>query len=174
MPFLLSFVLLAGLFSQTTTERFDLPPLQTVERLDVERYLGRWYEIASIPMFFTRGCADTTATYVKRDDGDIDVVNRCVKNGAPSETTGRLRAADASRGKFKVSFFRPFWSDYWVIDLDANYAWAVVASPGRDAVWILSRTPTLPSDVHAGILERLKLQSIETERLVRTARPQAD
>ena len=106
---------------ETTTARLGLPPLETVAHVDLARYLGTWYEIASFPQRFQRGCTATTATYSLRADGDIDVVNRCRK-GSPSGkeevARGRARVVDRVSGaKLEVSFFRPFWDEYWVIDL---------------------------------------------------------
>ena len=156
----------------TTTERLHLPMLQTVEHVEVERYLGIWYEIANFPQSFQRGCTATTASYALREDGDIDVVNRCRKNspdGPEKIAQGRARVVDRStNAKLEVSFFRPFWGDYWIIDLGASYEYAVVGHPGRDYLWILSRTPTMDDRTYETIVERLKAQGYETSRLVRT------
>lgn len=164
-------LLLAGC-PKSTTERLDLPPLETVPRVELERYLGTWYEIASFPQSFQRGCFATTANYTLADDGEIVVVNRCNKDaidGPESVATGRARVVDTtSNARLEVSFFGPFWGDYWVIDLGPNYEYAVVGHPGRDYLWILSRTPTLDATVYEGILTRLRAMSYDTERLVTT------
>ncbi len=156
----------------TTTSRLGLPPLQTVPYVDLPRYLGTWYEIASFPQSFQAGCTATTATYTLRDDGDIDVFNRCRKgglDGAEKSALGRARVVDgATNARLEVSFFRPFWGDYWIIDLADDYGYAVVGHPGRDYLWILARTPTLAADSYVGILARLEAQGWETARLVRT------
>jgi len=156
----------------STTARLKLPPLKTVEKVDMERYLGTWYEIAAFPQRFQKGCTATSATYSLRPDGRIDVLNRCRLNSpdGPEKTAkGIARVVDReSCAKLEVSFFRPFWGDYWIIDLDPDYRWAVVGHPGRDYLWILSRTPQMEEDVYQGILERLKGQGYEIERLVRT------
>ena len=158
--------------STTTTERLSLPPLQAVPKVDLSRYLGTWYEIASFPQSFQRGCTGTTATYSLRADGDIDVVNRCRKDrldGADSVAQGRARVVDTStNAKLEVSFFGPFWGDYWVIDLGTDYEYAVVGHPGRDYLWILSRTPRLEPAVYDGIVRRLRAQGYEVERLQTT------
>ena len=105
----------------STTQRLRLPPLQTVAHVDLSRYLGTWYEIANFPQSFQRGCTATTATYTLRADGDIDVLNRCRKgslDGEEKSALGRARVVDrATNAKLEVSFFRPFWGDYWIIDL---------------------------------------------------------
>ena len=156
----------------TTTSRLDLPELRTVPSVDLGRYLGTWYEIASFPQHFQRGCTGTTATYALRADGEIDVLNRCRKGGLDGEEAsarGRARVVDRStNAKLEVSFFRPFWGDYWIVDLGPDYEYAAVGHPGRDYLWILSRTPTMDAAVYAGILARLQGQHYQVERLVRT------
>jgi len=160
---------------ETTTARLGLPPLETVAHVDLARYLGTWYEIASFPQRFQRGCTATTATYSLRADGDIDVVNRCRK-GSPSGkeevARGRARVVDRVSGaKLEVSFFRPFWGEYWVIDLAPDYSYAVVGHPSRDYLWILSRTPAMRAGTYDAIITRLDRAGYDTRRLVRTLQP---
>ncbi len=159
----------------STTDRLKLPPLETVAHVDLGRYVGSWYEIANFPQSFQRGCVASTATYTARDDGEIDVLNRCREGAidAPERSAlGRARVVDPStNAELEVSFFRPFWGDYWVIDLDADYRWAVVGHPGRDYLWILSRTPTMPEATYQAIVSRLQTKGYETARLVRTPQP---
>jgi apolipoprotein D and lipocalin family protein len=159
----------------STTDRLGLPPLQTVAHVDLSRYVGTWYEIASFPHRFQRGCTATTATYTLRADGDIDVLNRCRKGSVDGEETsaeGRARVVDrTTNAKLEVSFFGPFWGDYWVIDLSDDYSYAVVGHPGRDYLWILSRTPTMAESTYQELVARLASRGYETARLVRT--PQA-
>jgi apolipoprotein D and lipocalin family protein len=158
--------------STSTTARLNLPTLKTVARVELERYLGTWYEIANFPQRFQRGCTATTATYSLRADGQIDVVNRCRKDapdGPEKVASGRARIVDpSSNAKLEVSFFWPFWGDYWIIDLGADYDYAVVGHPGRDYLWILSRTPTMKAEVYEAIVARLSAQGYEAHRLVRT------
>jgi apolipoprotein D and lipocalin family protein len=159
----------------STTERLQLPELQTVHHVDLQRYLGTWYEIAAFPQSFQRDCTASTATYSLRADGDIDVVNRCRKfkvDGEVDEARGRARVVDkVSNAKLEVSFFRPFWGDYWVIQLGDSYDYAVVGHPERDYLWILARAPTLPPEVYAAILAQLQTQGYDTKRLVVTQQP---
>jgi len=159
----------------TTTSRLHLPPLQTVSHVDVERYLGTWFEIAAIPQWFERGCTATTATYSLRPDGQLDVLNRCRKgslDGPEDVAKGRARVVDrTTNAKLAVSFFRPFWGDYWIIGLGSGYEYAVVGDPGRDYLWILSRTPTLDGTVYDALLARLRDLGYEVDRLVRTVQP---
>lgn len=168
---LMGWLVLAGC-ARTTTVRLGLPELRTVSRVDLQLYVGTWYDIASFPQRFQRGCTGTTATYTIRGDGDIDVLNRCRKgslDGKEESAQGRARVIDRStNAKLKVSFFRPFWGDYWIIDLGANYDYAVVGHPSRDYLWILGRKPTMDNAVYEGILGRLRAQGYEVARLERT------
>jgi len=171
----LTLVVLAAGCATTTTERLGLPTLRTVERVDLARYVGRWYDVASFPQRFQRGCTGSTATYGLRADGEIDVVNRCRMDsldGPEKVARGRARVVDrATNAKLEVSFFRPFWGDYWVIDLGPDYEYAVVGHPSRDYLWILSRSPTMDAAVYDAILTRLRAQGYEVERLNRTLQP---
>ena len=126
-------------------------PLQTVAHVNLNRYLGTWYEIAKIPNRFQKQCmGDTTAHYARRADGRIDVVNRCrTKHGRYDEARGVARVIDTqSNAKLEVSFvsllgWHLFWGDYWIIGLGNDYRYAVVGTPNRKYGWILSRTPLL-------------------------------
>jgi len=168
----LASLLVLAACATSTTDRLRLPALETVGRVELDRYAGTWFEIASFPQSFQRGCTATTATYTARSDGDLDVLNRCRKGGLDGEETsarGRARVVDrVTNARLEVSFFRPFWGDYWIIDLGADYQFAVVGHPNRDYLWILSRTPELPEPTYREILARLQAQGYETARLVRT------
>lgn len=151
---------------QTTTERENLPPLQTVKQVDLNRYSGTWYEIASFPQWFQKGCVATTATYTVRSNGEIDVVNRCrINTLSGREKVARGRARVVAPAKLQVSFFRPFWGNYWIIDLGKDYTYAVVSDPGRDTLWILSRTPEMDEALYEEILDRLQKQQLPLKRL---------
>jgi apolipoprotein D and lipocalin family protein len=158
--------------SSTTTARRGLPELTTVAHVDLQRYLGLWYEIAAFPQSFQRGCTASTATYSLRADGRIDVLNRCRKDspdGPEKVARGQARVVDrTSNAKLEVSFFRPFWGDYLIVDLGESYEYAVVGHPSRDYLWILARTPSLPPETYQAILQRLTAQGYDTNRLVRT------
>ncbi len=171
---LLGLVLMA-LGCATSTSRQGLPPLQTVPHVDLEKYLGTWYEIASFPQSFQKGCTGTTASYSLRSDGKIEVLNRCRQGsleGKEKTAKGRARVVDpATNAKLKVSFFGPFWGDYWIIDLAPDYSYAVVGHPSRDYLWILSRTPTMDEATYQGILRRLGEQGYQLDRLQRTLQP---
>jgi apolipoprotein D and lipocalin family protein len=169
---MLGALVMAAGCATSTTERLRLPPLETVAHVDLSRYLGTWYEIANFPQRFQRGCTATTATYTLRADGDIDVLNRCRKgsiDGTEKSALGRARVVDrATNAKLEVSFFRPFWGDYWIIDLSDDYSYAVVGHPGRDYLWILARNPTMAEATYQSIVTRLQARGYETSRLVRT------
>lgn len=147
-------------------------PLQTVTHVDVNRYMGKWYEIASFPMYFQKGCVASTANYTLRTDGDVDVLNECRKNtldGKLKTAKGKAWIVDRkSNARLKVRFFWPFSGDYWIIDLDADYQYAVIGHPKRTYLWILSRSPQMDPAVYDGIIERLKKQHYDVTRLNKT------
>lgn len=131
-----------------------LEPVASVASVDLERYAGRWYEIAHFPMFFQRNClGDTTAEYGARPDGAVSVRNRCRTAAGFEEAIGKATVVEGTgNGRLEVSFFWPFKADYWVIGLDPDYRWAVVGNPNRKYLWVLSRTPRLaPADLEAAL-----------------------
>ncbi len=154
------------------TGQQDQPPLKTVRFVDLQRYLGKWYEIASYPAWFQKDCTATTAEYSLLADGNIQVVNRCRKerlDGPVDEVVGHAQVVDTTtNARLTVSFFWPFSGNYWIIDLDEGYQWAVVSEPRRKYLWILSRTPTIDEDTYATIVTRLQEMGYSRERLNRT------
>ena len=153
-----------------------LPPLETVDFVDVERYMGTWYEIASIPTFFNENCTATTAEYTLREDGTVGVVNECRlrdPTGRVNRIEGVARVVDPeTNAELVVSFFCFDEGDYWIIDLDEDYQWAVVGDPDRATLFILSRTRTLEDDTYQGILSRLPAKCYDPERLELTEQPE--
>jgi apolipoprotein D and lipocalin family protein len=152
--------------------------VKAVERVDLDRYQGKWYEIAAIPQFFQRDCVrDTAADYTKLDSGEIKVENACAQvDNTRKKVEGRARLYDSNEtSKLTVTFlnlfgeFR-FWAggDYWVIELDPNYQWAVVGHPSRRYGWMLSRTPSLPIATLAEIIGRVKAQGYDACEFVVT------
>jgi len=127
----------------------------TVPAVDLSRYVGTWYEIARLPNSFQdeagRICEGTTATYTARPDGWIGVTNRCLGQAGERVATASAYVVEGSgNARLRVSFFWPFYGDYWVIGLDPDYRWAVVGAPGRNFLWILARTPVMaPADLAA-------------------------
>ena len=149
--------------------RASAQPLTTVPLVDLERYAGTWYEVASYPKSFQKRCHCTTATYTPSEKGYVVVDNRCNRDSASGKRSGIKGKAFPEEGsgnaKLKVLFFWPFTGKYWIIDLAPDYSYAVVGHPDRESLWILSRTPQLPSDVYSGILARLEAKAYNTERL---------
>ncbi|MGA9882698.1 MAG: lipocalin family protein [Candidatus Acidiferrales bacterium] len=145
------------------------PPLDTVPQVDLDRYLGRWYEIARYPNRFERKCdRDVTAEYSIERNGKIRVTNSCVKsNGAITRAVGAAKVADKStNAKLKVVFFRPFYGKYWIIDLGRDYDYAVVGEPSRRYLWILSRTPKMSNDLYSSITSRLAAKGYDASKLI--------
>lgn len=147
-------------------------PVQVVPSVDLARYMGTWYEIAHLPAWFQRRCAgDTTATYTLLPGGKIQVLNQCrMSDGRLKSAKGiaRLAGGNGPNTKLKVSFFWPFYGDYWIIDLDPEYQWAVVGHPGRKYLWILNRQTQLDSTLYAQILHRAQQQGFDVTRLLVT------
>jgi apolipoprotein D and lipocalin family protein len=146
--------------------------LQVVPSVDLSRYVGKWYEIAHLPAWFQRDCAsDTTATYTLRPDGKISVLNQCRKaDGVLKSAKGKAHVArdKGPNTKLKVTFFWPFYGDYWIIDLDPQYRWAVVGEPRRRYLWILSREPQLDQAIYAQIVDRAQKQGYDLNSLIVT------
>ncbi len=143
-------------------------PLETVAKVDLNRYIGRWYEIAKYPNRFERKCdRNVTAAYSIRPDGKIGVVNACTtRDGKQSVSSGWAKVVDKeSAAKLKVTFFWPFFGDYWIIDLGANYEYAVVGEPSRKYLWILSRTPRMDQAVYAEVVSRLAAKGYNAAKL---------
>lgn len=143
------------------------------KRVDLQLYLGRWFEIARYEQSFQKGCEGVTADYALRTDGSIDVVNRCRKpDGKLSEARGRAKIVDsASNAKLKVSFFGPFYGDYWVLDHDDDYRWAIVGEPSGRYLWILNREPVPPQAEVDILVNRARALGYDTSMLLRTRQP---
>jgi apolipoprotein D and lipocalin family protein len=144
-------------------------PLSTVASVDLNRYLGKWYEIARYPNRFEKDCAsDVTATYSLRDDGKINVINSCRKaDGSVKQSKGYAKVVDqASRAKLKVTFFWPFYGDYWIVDLDPDYRYVVVSEPKREYLWILSRTSRMDPTQYQRVIERIRQLGFDPTKLV--------
>ena len=139
---LLFALLLTGLPILSLTQS----PVTSVPSVDLARYTGKWFEIASFPMFFQRNCtADTTAEYAAAENGAISVHKRCRTTSGFDEATGKAPVVEGSgNNRLLVSFFWPFKAAYWVLGLDPEYRWAVVGNPNRKYLWVLSRVPQLP------------------------------
>lgn len=178
LPFLVILLVPGVLISYvgSAESNTELSEPRVVEDVDLSRYIGRWYEIALIPVWFQKNCAGgTTAEYTLLKDGKIGVVNRCcTKDGKVKEAKGRAWVVDKKTpAKLKVSFFSlfGFWlfaGHYWIIDLDPDYQYAVIGHPSRDLGWILSRTPKLSEEVLRGIVDRLEANGYSFSRFKMT------
>lgn len=148
----------------------------TVDSVDIGRYAGLWYEIARIPNRFQGDCAgNVTAEYSLREDGLIDVINRCInREGTLDTARGIAKVVDSeSNARLKVSFVRflglpLFWGNYWILGLDDMYKWAVVGTPDRKYGWILSRTPELSESDRETIRNLLTSKGYNTDRFKET------
>ena len=146
------------------------PPLPTVKKVNLEKYLGSWYEIARYEHFFEKDCKNVVANYSMMDEDTIKVINRCTKiqTNEEKEAIGRAYVVDKSNSKLKVSFFRPFYGDYWILILDENYKYVVVGTPSRDYLWILARDKFISDDIKNSILEKLPSLGFDTSKFIWT------
>ncbi|NVJ52756.1 MAG: lipocalin family protein [Campylobacteraceae bacterium] len=146
------------------------PNIKSVPSVDLDRYLGSWYEIARYEHKFEKDCKNVTATYSIKEDDEIKVINRCTKitTGEKTEAVGEAYAVDDTNSKLKVSFFWPFFGDYWIIMLDKNYSYAVISEPSKEYLWILSRTKKLDEDTKEKILKRLESLDYDLSKLIWT------
>lgn len=141
---------------------------ETVKELDLNRYLGTWYEIARFDHRFERGLVGATATYSMRDDGKIKVINQGYENtldGKLSVAEGKAKLT-GDPGKLKVSFFWIFYGDYYILELDNNYQWALIGSSSDKYLWILSRTPQLDDQTKGLILKKAEKRGYDTSKLI--------
>ncbi len=171
MRILAALITFGTLFMGTNLSSASTAPLTTVDHVDLNRYAGKWYEIARYPNRFQRKCqSDTTATYNIRADGKVQVVNACrEKDGKITAASGTAKVVDsATNAKLKVTFFWPFYGDYWVIGLSPDYQYAIVGEPARKYLWILSRTPTMDEATYQELLRRVESLGYQPENLVKT------
>lgn len=176
---LLASVVLVGMKAwAASNEANPRSDLSTISSLDLPRYLGDWYEIAKFPNRFQRKCTGfTKATYTALPDGRVQVENRCrLADGSTDVAIGvarRIGPANSPRLKVRfapalLSFIPMVWGDYWIIDLDKDYGLAAVSEPGREYLWILSRTPTVSKPAYDALVARLSGQGLDVRKLVRT------
>ncbi len=154
-------LILSFLFSLSCTKtNSQMIDKTTVKELDLNRYLGTWYEIARFPHSFEKNLVGVTATYSLRDDGKIKVLNQGYKNtldGELSVAEGKAKIPDKSQpGKLKVSFFWIFYGDYNVLELDENYQHVMIGSSTPKYFWILSRTPQMDAATYEMLLEKAR------------------
>jgi apolipoprotein D and lipocalin family protein len=168
-------IALVGLGPARAAGQAPSPPA-TVQSVDLERYAGPWFEIARIPNRFQKDCArNVTARYTLKDDGDITVLNRCTKpDGSGDEAEGVARIVDReSNAKLKVSFvsfagWRPFWGQYWILEVGEDYEYALVGTADRKYGWILSREPELPTETLERLFSQLADQGYDPAEFILT------
>ena len=151
------------------------PPLATIDRLDVPRYMGTWYEIAKYPNWFQRKCvSDTRAQYSLQPDGTVQVVNRCKQaSGSVDEAIGEARQVGPAKLEVRfapawLSFIPMVWGEYWVIDIDDAYRWVLVSEPGRKYLWILARSPRLDASTTEMLFGKLRQKGFDPAALEMT------
>lgn len=137
----------------------------TVKSVDLNRYLGNWYEIARFDHSFERGIEYAMAHYTMRDDGKIDVLNTGIKDGRAEDAKGIAKTTNQP-GLLRVSFFGPFFSDYRIMMLDENYQYVLVGGSTNRFLWILSRTPQLDEATLSLILAEAEHRGYDTTRLL--------
>ena len=153
--------------------------IQPVPAIDLNKYAGQWYEIARLPNRFEKSCAaDVKATYILQENGKITVINECKKaNGDLKIAIGEARQADKKgpNSKLEVRFAPSFlsllpfvWGDYWVIELSPNYDYAVIGTPKRDYLWILSRSPQMDDALYQQLLQKIAGHGYNINRISKT------
>jgi apolipoprotein D and lipocalin family protein len=164
---LLMLVTMVSMMSCTSTQ--DLP---TVESVELTKYQGLWYELARLPNSFEKGLECVTATYTLKNNGKIDVLNRgySTVKGKYKSARGTARVPDPDEpGKLKVSFFWPFSGNYYILQLDEEYRYALVGDPSRKYLWILSRTKNLDAAVYTRLMDHAKNNGFNTEQVMETS-----
>lgn len=154
------------------------PRTTTVESVDVERYLGTWYEVASVKQFFSIGLVGSKAEYSLNPDGSIRVFNSgnyFTFNGPPSKIVGSAIPVDSSNARLNVAFFgsnsNKGLGNYWIVDLDPDYQWAIVSDPTGESCFLLSRTRSITPELRADLLARAKAKGVKTANVTVTPQP---
>jgi apolipoprotein D and lipocalin family protein len=144
--------------------------IEPIRGFQVERYMGKWYEIVRLDHRFERGMEQVTATYALNDDGTVAVLNRGFKaaKGEWDEASGKARFVGSTDvGELEVSFFGPFYGAYNIVDLDPDYQHVLIVGPSRDYLWILSRTPNPPAQEVDRLIAKAAQLGIDTGALIR-------
>jgi apolipoprotein D and lipocalin family protein len=161
----------ATLFSKHPVGNQAVP--QPAKSVELSRYLGRWYEVARYEQGFQKDCDGVTADYALRDDGKISVINTCRKpDGEIKQSKGKAKVVDTASGaKLKVSFFGPFYGDYWVLDRAEDYSWAIVGEGSGRYLWLLSRDAVPGQAKLDAMIARAKAMGYDTAMLRITKQP---
>ena len=167
---LYAFPLLAALFAHSACQANNHLKVNTttITQLDINRYMGKWYEIARYNHFFEKGMTHVYTEYSLQPDGKIKVINRGIKDGKPKEIIGKGKQPSPKEhpGQLKVSFFLWFYSDYYILELDKDYQYALVGSSSSDYLWILSRTPQMPQAELDALLKKIVLRGYDLSKLI--------
>lgn len=178
LPIRLTALLLATLLGLGACSTTPPEGMSAVTPFDIQRYAGKWYEIARLDHSFERDLSDISANYRQLADGSIEVTNRGydTRKGEWRQAVGHaLFTGDSTRASLKVSFFGPFYGGYHVIALDReNYRWAMVVGPDRDYLWILARDKQLPAAVREQLVSQAKEQGIDVRQLIWVAQTRDD
>ena len=166
-----TFLIAIILFSISCKTQQPIIDKTVVKELDINKYLGTWYELARLDHSFERNLVGVKAEYSLREDGKIKVVNSGYKktlDGKYSEAIGKAKIPDPNiPSKLKVSFFWNFYGDYFVMELDKDYQWALIGSKSDDFLWILSRKPKVADELYEELLNKLRKRGYDTEKLIK-------
>ncbi len=146
-----------------------------VQNLDLERYLGKWYEVIRLDHRFERGLSNVTATYELKDDGTVRVINQGFRDDQKKwkKAVGSARlAGEPGEGRLKVMFFWPFYGGYNILELDPEYGYALVGGDSPDYLWILSRDPTMDEEILQHLLRKAAELSYDLSTLIRVSQEQ--
>lgn len=162
-------ILCLTIYSCSTTH----PALDCASGFDINRYTGTWYEIARLPNRFEKGLSGVQANYQWTKDSTITVINSGVKSSGKKVRIEGVAFIPDSKvpAKLRVSFFRPFYSDYWVLAIDQNYESALIGEPGRNYLWILSRTPQMNEATYKTLVQIAARKGFDTKKLERISQP---
>lgn len=172
---ILVITMIIGAFANASS---GYPQLETVDKVDLQRYLGKWFEIARFDQKFQKNCTAVTAEYKLRKNGTIKVINKCRKfnpNGKLKVAIGRARVTDKnSNAKLRVQFFLRFLNigflsgNYWILDLGEDYDYALIGDPSRKYLWILSRTKEMDERTYLGLVQKAETLGFDTSKLLKT------
>jgi apolipoprotein D and lipocalin family protein len=161
-------LILVSMFMIFSSCRSQAP--ETVKYVDLEKYAGLWYEYASFPARFQKGCTNTTAEYKLSPEGYVIVTNKCTRDKNRTGIEGKAFVVpNSGNAKLKVQFFWPFRGDYWVLELADDYNWAAVGSPKKNYLWILSRTPVMDENLYKEIISRVAAKGFDISKLQKTS-----
>jgi len=163
-------LLISSMLGCNTTKN-QLNTMKTVDKVDLERYMGTWYEIARFPHSFEKGLVGVTATYKLKKSGKVEVINQ----GFKDSLSGKMRRAKGfakvpnpnTSGRLMVYFFWPFGGEYLILDLDENYQYVLVGSSSKNYLWILCRSPKMDEEIFTTLVGKAKSLDFDTSKLIK-------